>query len=69
MKDVLISTVYDNPAEVEDTILRTAPPTVLKHRARRAAGHGQTVKVWQEGGTLKAENTAAANNSKTDTRI
>ncbi len=32
MKDVIISTVYDKPEEEETTILRTAPPTVLKHR-------------------------------------
>lgn len=32
MKDVVISTVYDQPEEQESTVLRTAPPTVLKHR-------------------------------------
>lgn len=31
-KDVIISTVYDRPEEVKDSVPRTAPPTVLKHR-------------------------------------
>lgn len=52
-KDVIISTVYDNPEEEEDTVLRTAPPTVLKHRA---ANPGQKVKFWK-GGTLEADRT------------
>lgn len=34
MKDVIISTVYDRPEEEETTILRTGPPTVLKHRTK-----------------------------------
>lgn len=45
MKDVIISTVYDKPEEVPSTILRSAPPTTLKHR---------TVS-FQTGGILKKE--------------
>lgn len=43
MKDVIISTVYDRPEEEESTILRTAPPSVLKHREVR----------FMEGGLLR----------------
>lgn len=54
----MISTVYDKPEEAEDTILRTAPPTVLKHRAAVAGGHNlQGVKVWEESGALKTDRT------------
>ena len=45
MKDVIISTVYDRPEEEETTILRTGPPTVLKHRTKGVEFH--------EGGVYK----------------
>lgn len=57
-KEVIISTVYDKPEEEESTILRTALPTVLKHRATTHAmdTHGRLgVKVkFSKGGTLEA---------------
>ena len=31
-RDVLISTVYDQPNELADTTLRSAPPTTIKYR-------------------------------------
>jgi len=47
MKDVIISTVYDKPVEHTSTILRSAPPTVLKHRSV----------AFKEGGVLLQEKT------------
>ena len=40
MKDVIISTVYDRQEEEENTVLRTAPPTILKHREIQFIGGG-----------------------------
>lgn len=40
MKDVIISTVYDTPEEIEDTVLRTGPPSTLKHRSAKFLGGG-----------------------------
>ena len=45
MKDVIISTVYDKPLEHSSTLLRSAPPTVLKHRSV----------AFKEGGVLLQE--------------
>ena len=30
-REVLISTIYDKPDEVKDTLLRRGPPTTLKY--------------------------------------
>ena len=57
-KDVIISTVYDKPEEEEDTILRTAPLTVLKHRATSwptRGLHKQGGVKFSKGGTLEAD--------------
>ena len=49
MKDVIISTIYDKPEEVQSTILRSAPPSTLKHRAAVS---------FRRGGLLKNEEKA-----------
>ncbi len=51
MKNTLISTVYDNPEEEESTVLRTAPPTVLKHKKTtlHTTQLKQMFNSWKEG--------------------
>lgn len=54
MKNTLISTVYDKAEEEESTLLRTAPPTVLKH-SQQPSKHITThtnVQDFLEGGFL-----------------
>ena len=58
-KDAIISTVYDKPDEEEDTILRTAPPTVIKHRTHDAAGGMK----FCGGGVFKAGSTSRDSSS------
>ena len=66
MKDVLISTVYDEPEEVEDTQLRSGPSTTLKHRTTyhhqqpQHAQHRDTVQ-FLGAGTLKPSQPHASN--------
>ena len=51
-KDVIISTVYDRVEEEEDTILRSGPPTLLKHR-QQIQRHTEKVE-FKGAGTYKA---------------
>ena len=58
MKNTLISTVYDKPQEEESTLLRTAPPTVLKHsevKHTTQLKHAYTDVEFLEGGVLKPD--------------
>lgn len=48
-QDVIISTIYDKPAEEEDTVLRSTPATVLKYRPEHVR--------FLEGGVLKPDKT------------